>query len=123
MINNFLKVYDEDLINGAINKASVTSDKVLTAGGTMGALCVNVFAQTDMSVATEMTVTLKHADAENGAYAELLTLKVPAKSYKAGELAATATLPHDAKAYLMASAASATGNSGNVRVTLGYLAR
>lgn len=123
MINNFLKVHNEDLINAAINKAAVTSDSVVVAGGTMGALCVNAFAETDMTVATEMTVTLKHSDTENGTYSDLLTFKVPAKSFKAGALAATATLPQDTKTYLMASLASATGNSGSIRVTLGYLAR
>ncbi len=123
MINNFLKVHNEDLINSDVNKASLASAGVVAAGGTMGALCVNVFAETDMSVVSEISVTLKHADTENGSYAELMTFKVPAKAYKAGELAATVTLPQDTKAYLMATAASATGNSGKIRVTLGYLAR
>lgn len=122
-MNNILKVHGEDLINAEVNKASVASAGAVLAGSVMGALCVNVFAVTDLNVAAEITVTVKHADTENGSYADLMTIKVPAKTFKAGELAATALLPQDCKSYVTATAASATSNSGVARVTLGYLAR
>ncbi len=122
-MNNILKVHGEDLINAEVNKAAVASAGVVAAGSVMGALCVNVFAKTALTVAAAITVTVKHADTENGTYAELLTISVPAKSYKAGELVATSVLPQDCKAYISATAASATTNSGVMRVTLGYLAR
>lgn len=124
MLNNILKVYDEDLVNEALNVASITGKKAVAAGSTMGALCVNVFAKGDVSVASEVTVTVKHGDSENGAFENLQTIKVAAtKTFADGELMATATLPQDTKAYVMASVTSATANSGGIRVTLGYLAR
>lgn len=124
MMNNILKVYGEDLINGALNVAAVASDKVVAAGETQGALCVNVFAKGAVETKAVVTITVKHSDAENGTFADLLTITVPTgKTFVDGELMATATLPADVKAYVMASAASATTNVGSMRVTLGYLAR
>lgn len=124
MIKNILKVYGEDLINGKLDAASVASAGVVAAGSTQGALCVNVFAQGDVTAASAVTVTVKHGDEENGTFSELLELKVAAgSSFADGELMATASLPQDVKAYVMATAASAATNSGSIRVTLGYLAR
>lgn len=71
-----------------------------------------------------MTITVKHGDTENGSFADLLTMTIDAeKSFADGELMATATLPADVKDFVTAAVASATGNSGSIRVTLGYLAR
>lgn len=125
MMNNILKVYGEDLINGALNAAAVASDKVVAVGETQGALCVNVFAKGDVSTAgAAVVITLKHGDSENGSFADLQTITIAkSKTFKDGELMATATMPAGTKAYVMASAASATTNSGEMRVTLGYLAR
>lgn len=125
MMNNILKVYDEDLINGELNAAAVASDKVVAAGSTQGALCVNVFAKGEVSTAgAAVEISVKHGDSEDGAFAELQTISVAqGKTFADGELMATMTLPADVKAYVMASATSATGNSGGMRVTLGYLAR
>lgn len=125
MMNNILKVYDEDLINGALNAAAVASDKAVAAGETQGALCVNVFAKGDVSTAgAEVVITIKHGDSETGSFAELQTITVAkGKTFKDGELMATATLAAGTKAYVMAAATSATANVGGMRVTLGYLAR
>ena len=125
MLNNILKVYDEDLINGALNAATVDSDKVLAVGETQGALCVNVFAKGAVSTAgAAVEIALKHGDSETGTFADLQTITIAkSKTFKDGELMATATMPAGTKAYVMASAVSAAGNSGNMRVTLGYLAR
>lgn len=124
MVKNVLKVYDEDLINDDVNKTSIAEKSVVAAGDTQGALCVNVFAEEAITTASVITVTVKHGDSENGSFADLLTLTVPAdKSFAKGELAATATLPQDTKSFVKATATSAATNSGKIRVTLGYLAR
>ncbi|MBP3687483.1 MAG: hypothetical protein J6J35_03860 [Alphaproteobacteria bacterium] len=124
MLNNILKVYDEDLINGSLAAATVSSDKVVAVGETQGALCVNVFAKGAVSTTAAVTITLKHGDSETGSFAELSTISIAAsKTFKDGELIATTTLPSTVKAYVMATATSATSNSGSIRVTLGYLAR
>ncbi|MCM1324653.1 MAG: hypothetical protein NC218_11070 [Acetobacter sp.] len=125
MMNNILKVYGEDLINDDLSAAAVASDKVVAAGSTQGALCVNVFAKGEVSTSgAAVVITLKHGDTENGGFADLQTITVAkGKTFADGELMATVTLPADVKAYVMAAATSAAGNSGGVRVTLGYLAR
>lgn len=125
MMNNVLKVYDEDLINGSLGAASVASDKVVACGSTQGALCVNVFAMGSVSTAgAEVVITVKHGDSLNGSFADLQTITVAkSKTFKDGELMATLTLPNDVKAYVMASATSNASNTGAMRVTLGYLAR
>ena len=124
MLNNILKVYDEDLINGSLAAATVSSDKVVAVGETQGALCVNVFAKGAVSTTAAVAITLKHGDSETGSFADLSTINIAAsKTFKDGELIATTTLPSNVKAYVMATATSATSNSGSIRVTLGYLAR
>lgn len=124
MLNNVLKVYDEDLINAAVNASSITSETVVAAGSTQGALCVNVFAEAALTTTDAITITIKHGDTETGSFASLLTLTVPASgSFAKGTLLATATLPQNTKSFVMASATSASTNSGKIRVTLGYLAR
>lgn len=125
MMNNILKVYDEDLINGALGATAVASDKVVAAGSTQGALCVNVFAKGEVSTAgAEVVITIKDGDTEDGTFAQVQTITIAKdKSFDDGELMATYTLPADVKAYVMASATSAAANTGGIRVTLGYLAR
>lgn len=125
MMNNILKVYDEDLINGSLGAAAVASDKVVAAGSTQGALCVNVFAKGEVSTAgAEVVITIKDGDTEDGTFAQVQTITIAKdKSFDDGELMATYTLPADVKAYVMASATSAAANTGGIRVTLGYLAR
>ena len=123
-MNNILKVYDEDLINDAVNSSAIAGKSVVAAGSTLGGLCVNVFAEEAVTTTDAITITVKHGDTEGGDFSALLTLTVPAsKSYAKGELISTATLPQDTKSFVSASATSATTNSGKIRVTLGYLAR
>ncbi len=124
MLNNILKVYGEDLFNGAINKASATGDKVIAAGQSGGALTVNVFAVGTVTTAAQATVTVKDGASESGEFSSLLTFTIAAdKTFADGELIATAILPQETKAYVTAAISSATTNSGTIRVTLGYLAR
>lgn len=124
MLKNILKVYDEDLINAAVNSSSITGKSVVAAGSTQGALSVNVFAEEAITTTDAIAVTVKHCDTENGTFASLLTITVPAsKSFAKGELVATEILPQNTKAFVAASATSASTNSGKIRVTLGYLAR
>lgn len=124
MLNNILKVYDEDLVNGALNQASIAEGDAIAAGSTQGALCVNAFAVGDVSISNAVTITVKHGDSETGAFSNLLSMSIEAsKSFADGELMATATLPADVKDFVTAAVTSNTSNSGEIRVTLGYLAR
>lgn len=124
MLKNILKVYNEDLIDAAINASNIDSAGVVAAGETQGALCVNVFAKGAVTTAAAINITVKHADNEDGNFANLQTISVASgKTFADGELMASATLPIDTKAFLSASATSASSNSGKIRVTLGYLAR
>lgn len=124
MLNNILKVYGEDLASGALNQAAIAAGDAVAAGSTQGALCVNAFAVGDVATTAAVTITVKHGDTENGSFADLLMMTIDAeKSFADGELMATATLPADVKDFVTAAVASATGNSGSIRVTLGYLAR
>ena len=124
MLNNILKVYGEDLASGALNQASIAAGTGIAAGSTQGALCVNAFAVGDVATTAAVTITVKHSDSESESFTVLLTMSVAAdQSFADGDLMATATLPADVKSYVTAAVASATGNSGSIRVTLGYLPR
>lgn len=124
MLNNVLKVYNEDLINAEVNSSSIAGKSAVAAGSTQGGLCVNVFAEEAITTTDAISITVKHGDSENGTFTNLLTITVPAsKNFAKGELVATETLPQDTKAFVTASATSASTNSGKIRVTLGYLAR
>jgi len=124
MLNNILKVYGEDIFNGAINKTSANGDKVIAAGGVDGALAVNVFAVSAVTTAAEATITLQDSASEDGEFATLHTFTIAAdKSYAAGELIDSIILPKNSKTFVKANLASATTNSGTIRVTLEYLAR
>lgn len=123
MLKNILKVYDEDLAKGSLAQDTISSDKAVMAGATQGALCVNVFAVGDVSIASDVVVSIKDGAEENGAFAEIITVSVSAGTFADGDLMATATLPIDVRDYVIASVASSASNSGDVRVTLGYIAR
>ena len=124
MLNNILKVYGEDLASGALNQASIAAGTGIAAGSTQGALCVNAFAVGDVATTAAVTITVKHSDSESESFTDLLTMSVAAdQSFADGYLMATATLPADVKSYVTAAVASAAGNSGSIRVTLGYLPR
>ena len=124
MLNNILKVYGEDLINGSIADSTVASSQVVAAGYTEGALCVNVFAETDVATLEDVDITVKDGDSEGGSFSELLTITIPEnKSFAKGALIDTVMLPQNTKAFVMATATSDATNTGKIRVTLGYLAR
>ena len=124
MMNNILKVYGEDLANGDLSVASIEGTTPVKAGHTSGALCVNVFAQGDVTITNEVNISVKESDTKTGGYSECVMIEVESgKAFKDGDLIATATLPHDVKEYVVADVMSSEANSGGVRVTLGYLAR
>ena len=107
-----------------LNQASIAAGTGIAAGSTQGALCVNAFAVGDVATTAAVTITVKHSDSESESFTDLLTMSVAAdQSFADGDLMATATLPADVKSYVTAAVASATGNSGSIRVTLGYLPR
>ena len=124
MMNNILKVYDEDLAMGDLSAVSIEGKTPVAAGQTSGALCVNVFAKGEVKVINSVTIGVKHCDTEKGGYEECFTMSIDAgKTFKDGDLMASATLPCDVKAYVVADVISSEANSGGIRVTLGYLAR
>ena len=124
MMNNILKVYGEDLASGDLAIDVIEGKNPVKAGQTSGALCVNVFAQGDVVVTNEIGVSIKHSDVQTGGFSECVAIGIEAgKTFRDGDLIASATLPHDVKAYVVADVSSSDVNSGGIRVTLGYLAR
>jgi hypothetical protein len=124
MYKEVVTVYGEDFLEPkAINAASVTGSSVLNADGTMGALTANVIAVDDVNVASAMTVVIKASDEKAGTYAEVAKGTVATGTYVAGDVMGTVAIPFDVKKYVKAELTSATGNSGTVRVTGGYLPR
>jgi len=123
-MNNILKVYDEDLANGDLASASISGQKPVNVGMTSGALVVNVFAKGDVTLSNEVSISVKQGDTKDGGFKEAFTIVLEAgKSFKDGDLMASATISEKAKAYMVADVVSNEANSGGIRVTLGYLAR
>lgn len=124
MMNNILKVYDEDLANGDLASASISGQKPVNVGMTSGALVVNVFAKGDVTLSNEVSISVKQGDTKDGGFKEAFTIVLEeGKSFKDGDLMASATISEKAKAYMVADVVSNEANSGGIRVTLGYLAR
>ena len=124
MLNNILKVHGEDLACGDLALPSISGEMPVCAGGTCGALCVNVFAEGDVVLTEDVSVSVKHGDTVDGGFAELFAINLEGGAqYKDGDLMATTTISETAKAYLVADVVSNEANSGGIRVTLGYLAR
>ena len=124
MMNNILKVYDEDLAFGDLSENSIEGKTPIAAGQTSGALCVNVFAKGEVKVTDSVNIAVKHCDTENGGYEECFTMSIEGgKTFRDGDLMVSATLPCNVKAYVVADVTSSEANSGGIRVTLGYLAR
>lgn len=124
MINNILKVYDEDLARGSLAQASISGDKPVSVGKTGGALTVNVFAIGDVVLSENVGVSIKHGDTKDGGFSEYFAINLEAgASFKDGDLMGSFTISEDAKAYMVADVTSNEANSGQIRVTLGYLAR
>ena len=63
------------------------------------------------------------ADEPEGSFAEVTTITLPDGTYVDDEVIASVTLPPDVKNYAKATVTGNTSSSGNVIVTLGYLAR
>lgn len=124
MYGHELKVWGEDLLPASeINKASVTADDAVIVNGAMGALTANVIAVGAVSLASAVTVSIKAADEKDGSFNEVATGTIATGSYEDGEVLGTIAIPYDVKKWAKASLASATGNSGKIRVTPGYLPR
>lgn len=124
MYKEVVTVYEEDFLEPkAINAASVTGESVLNAKGTMGAITANVIADSDVTLASAITVVIKHSDERAGTYTEAAKGTIAAGSFVAGDVMGTIAVPADVKKFAKAEITSATSNSGNVRVTGGYLPR
>ncbi|MBR5599026.1 MAG: hypothetical protein IKW39_03200 [Alphaproteobacteria bacterium] len=124
MINNILKVYDEDLARGDLSSLTISGTKPVSVGTTGGALTVNVFADSDVNLTGDVSISVKHADSKDGGFSEFFVINLEGgATYKDGNLMASTTISEDAKAYMLADVTSASGNTGKIRVTLGYLAR
>lgn len=114
MFGHSLKVYGEDLYKAG-------KSGVVNAGGTMGALVVNLVAIADATSFQETTVTVKQGvDAENVTKACGSFTSEVKQNVKAGEVIATWTPASDIETFL---SATVEGETTNARVTLGYLPR
>lgn len=122
MYGKTLQVYGEDLAVGAMTANFAGSDPVL-AGGTMGALTANVFADDAVKVGTGAKVSITASPTKDGSYTEVAAKNLTAGNYSAGDLIATIALPFDMDMWAKASVTVGSGSSGNVTVTLGYLPR
>lgn len=110
MYGEKVKIYGEDLNVGPV-----------LVGGTMGALVAHVFADANsVTIAAAAKVTISAADTKDGSFTTAAEAALAEGTYAKGDLIATVTLPADIK---MWAKAAVTGNTGNVRVTLGYLPR
>lgn len=124
MYGHELKVWGEDLLPASeINKAAVSADDAVIVNGTMGALTANVIAEGEVTLASAVKVSIKHADEKDGTFDEVADGTVAAGSYEDGEVMRTIAIPYDVKKWAKAELASATGNTGKIRVTPGYLPR
>ena len=124
MYKEEVKVWNEDLLEPkAVNAASVTGDSILVVNATMGAITANVFAVDDVNLASAITVTIKDSDTGEGSFNEVAKGTIAIGKYSAGDLMGTVAIPFNVKRYAKAEIASATGNSGTVRVTGGFLPR
>lgn len=124
MYQEVITVYEEDFLEPkAINAATVTGTSFLNADGTMGAITANVIADTDVNLSSAITVTIKASDQISGEYTAVATGTIAPGSFYAGDLMGTVAIPFDVKKYVKAEIASATSNTGNVRVTGGFLPR
>jgi hypothetical protein len=124
MLRNILKVHGEDLANGDLAVSSISGGTPVCAGGTSGALVVNVFAKGDVVLSDDVNVSVKHGDTIEGGFSEVFVINLDAGSqFRDGELMATSTLSENTKTYIVADVTSSQANSGGIRVTLGYLAR
>lgn len=114
MYGKTLKVYDEDLYNAG-------ESGVVNAGGTMGALVVNLVAieDADSFVATTVTVT-QGTEVDNVNKACGSFTSVQKANVKAGDVIATYSPAFDIETFL---SATVEGETTNARVTLGYLPR
>lgn len=124
MINNILKVYGEDLASGDLSLGAISGTKPVCVGTTGGALVVNVFAVGDVEIVEDVVISVKHGDSRDGGFTEYFTINIErGHLYKDGNLMASTTISEDAKAFVVADISSSSTNTGNIRVTLGYLAR
>lgn len=121
-----LYVYGEHLAEADLSKTTTGANPV-EVSGTQGALIVNVIAKGDAKTAKASEVGVKvavlAADEPEGSFAEVTTITLPDGTYVDDEVIASVTLPPDVKNYAKATVTGNTSSSGNVIVTLGYLAR
>lgn len=126
MLDNTIKVYGEDLISTAFSvvPSGGATGNPITVGETQGALVVNIFAKSAVSLSADVTVNLTHSDAEGGTYTALTSATIASGSTAAdGALIKSIVLPKETKAFIKATVASSQSNTGGLRIALGYLPR
>lgn len=121
-----LYVYGENLAEADLSKTT-TGENPVEVGGTQGALVVNVIAKGDAKTAQASEVGVKvavsAADDPDGSFEEVMAITLPDGTYVDEEVIASVALPPDVKNYAKATVTGNASSSGNVIVTLGYLAR
>lgn len=123
MYKHKLQVWGEDLAVADISKTSVTGEAVL-AGGTNGGLVINVIAESAVTVASTVTVTVTEDDAKDGTFeTTVATATLAAGTYAKGDCIAQIGIKPDVKMWLKGAVAGNSSASGTICVTLGLLAR
>lgn len=122
MYGETVKVYGEDLASGALTAKISGSDPVL-AGGVMGALVANVFADGAVTVAADSKVEIKASATKTGSFTKVTEGALPAGTYADKALITSIPLPFDMDMWAMADVTPGSNSSGKVVVTLGYLPR
>lgn len=108
MYKEHLKVWGEDLYNEG-------TPLEVVAGGTLGALQVNVYAKKAKAY-SDVVVTVSAADERGGSYSEVTKNKAVSGTFSAGDLIVSIGLPADVKNWV-----KATSSDSDVRVTLDIL--
>lgn len=123
MYKHKLQVWGEDLAVADISETSVTGEAVL-AGGTNGGLVINVIAESAVTVASTVTVTITGDDKQDGTFAtSVASATLKAGTYAKGDCIAQIALAPDVKMWLKGAVAGNSSASGTICVTLGLLAR
>ena len=121
-----LYVYGENLAEADLSKTT-TGENPVEVGGTQGALVVKVIAKGDDKTAKASEVGVKvsvsAAAAPDGRFDAETAITLPGGTYVDEEVIASVALPPDVKNYAKATVTGNASSSGNVIVTLGYLAR
>ena len=124
MYKHKLKVYDENLLDAAdISQTATSGVNPVFVGGTQNALVARVFAETAVVVAGTATAKVLASSTKTGSFVEVATKNLPTGTYAKDDMIAEIILPLDIAKWGKANLNGNSSCSGEVIVTLGYVAR